>query len=102
MLRMSVELVADSWVSLEADGKSVVNDELKAGDKRTYEAANEFKFRTIGNAAGLNLTINGTRVPSLGGDGDVIKNRIFNRDSLRELRGETTSTAEASTRSTTP
>jgi cytoskeletal protein RodZ len=102
MLRMSVELVADSWVSLEADGKSVVNDELKAGDKRTYEASNEFKFRTIGNAAGLNLTINGTRVPSLGGDGDVIKNRVFNRDSLRELRGETTSTAEASTRSTTP
>jgi helix-turn-helix protein/uncharacterized protein DUF4115 len=95
VLRLSVEVIGDSWVSLEADGKSVLNDELKIGDKRTFEANNEFKFRTIGNAAGLTLMLNGTRIPSLGKDGDVIKNRTFNRDSLRELRNEPASPGTA-------
>ncbi len=88
VLRLSVEVIGDSWVSLEADGKSVLNEELKQGDKRSFEANAEFRFRTIGNAAGLRLTLNDTPVPALGGDGDVVKNRTFNRDSLREFRGE--------------
>jgi transcriptional regulator with XRE-family HTH domain len=99
LLRLSVEVIGDSWVSLDADGKSVLNDELKLGDKRTFEASDEFRFRTIGNAAGLRLMLNGSPIPAMGGDGDVIKNRIFNRQSLEELRGETTVAAVPSTTS---
>lgn len=99
LLRLSVEVIGDSWVSLDADGKSVLNDELKLGDKRTFEASEEFRFRTIGNAAGLRLMLNGSPIPAMGGDGDVIKNRIFNRQSLEELRGETTVAAVPSTTS---
>ncbi|HEX2834622.1 MAG TPA: RodZ domain-containing protein [Thermoanaerobaculia bacterium] len=102
VLRLTVEVTGDSWVSLEADGKSVVNDELKAGDKRTFEANETFRFRTIGNAAGLSLTLNGTRIPSLGGEGDVIKNKSFDRDSLRALREEVPSASGLTAPSTTP
>jgi hypothetical protein len=93
VLRLSVEVTGNSWVSLDADGKSVLNDELKAGDKRTFEANDAFRFRTIGNAAGLTLTLNGTRVPPLGEDGDVIKNKTFDRDALRELRDQAATTS---------
>jgi hypothetical protein len=102
VLRLSIEVTGDSWVSLEADGKSVLNEELKRGDKRAYEANDELKFRTIGNAAGLVLTLNGARVPPLGGDGDVVKNHVFNRDSLLQLRGQASTNGRASAPSTTP
>lgn len=101
VLRLAIEVTGDSWVSLDADGKSVLNDELKRGDRRAYEANDRFRFRTIGNAAGLTLTLNGARIPPLGGDGDVVKNRIFDRESLRKLRGEAASGAGAPASSAT-
>ena len=85
-LRMTVEVTSNSWVTLEADGKTVLNAEVVSGDKRDFEAAEQFRFRTIGNAAGLTLTLNGARVPPLGEDGEVVKNRVFDRAALAELR----------------
>jgi transcriptional regulator with XRE-family HTH domain len=85
LLHLTVEAIDDSWVSLEADGKSVFNDEMKKGMKRNFDARESFRFKTIGNAAGINLTLNDTRLPSLGGEGDVIRNRVFDRGSLQEI-----------------
>jgi cytoskeleton protein RodZ len=86
-LRLTVEVVDNSWVTLEADGKTVLNAEMTQGERRTFEAEEEFRFRTIGNAAGLKLTLNGAEVPSLGEDGEVVKNRVFDRETLTGLRG---------------
>jgi transcriptional regulator with XRE-family HTH domain len=85
-LRLEVDVTANSWVTLEADGKTVLNAEMSAGDRRSFQASERFRFRTIGNAAGLTLTLNGARVPVLGEDGEVVKNRVFDRRSLEELR----------------
>jgi transcriptional regulator with XRE-family HTH domain len=85
-LRLGVEVVENAWVVLEADGKTVVNAEMEKGERRTFEAAEAFRFRTIGNAAGLRLTLNGATVPPLGEDGEVVKNRVFDRDVLQQIR----------------
>lgn len=85
-LRLAVEVVENAWVVLEADGKTVVNAEMEKGERRTFEAADAFRFRTIGNAAGLRLTLNGAAVPPLGEDGEVVKNRVFDRDVLQQIR----------------
>jgi len=100
-LHLVVEAIGDSWVVLEADGKSVYSDEMKRGDTHTFDASEQFRFRKIGNAAGLALTFNGTRVPPLGGDGKVLTDKIFDREKLRELRSTTatTDTATPPTRS---
>lgn len=87
-LRMTIASTADSWVTLEADGKTVFNDSLASGEMRSFEAGEEFRFRTIGNAAGITLTLNGTAVPPLGSDGQVIKNRVYDREALATLRAE--------------
>ncbi|HET8797146.1 MAG TPA: RodZ domain-containing protein [Thermoanaerobaculia bacterium] len=97
LLRLDVAAVADSWVVLEADGKSVLNEELRAGAARSFEASEQFRFRTIGNAAGLTLTLNGVRLPPLGEDGEVVKNRVFDRETLRTLRNESASAAPSTT-----
>ena len=85
-LRLEVEVTANSWVTLDADGKTAVNTEMLAGERRSFEASEEFRFRTIGNAAGLRLILNGTPIPPLGEDGEVVKNRVFDRQKLTELR----------------
>jgi cytoskeletal protein RodZ len=85
-LRLAVEVVEDAWVVLEADGKTVVNEEMRRGERRTFEATERFRFRNIGNAAGLKLTLNGASVPPLGADGEVIKNRVFDREQLEKIR----------------
>src|SRR5882724_1757884 len=57
-LVLSLEVTDASVVILEADGQTVINDELRRGYHRTLEAKDRFRFRTIGNAAGLALTLN--------------------------------------------
>ena len=87
-LHLAVEVLDNAWVTLEADGKTVVNAEMARGERRNFEASEAFRFRTIGNAAGIRLTLNGSVIPALGEDGEVIKNRVFDRDFLERLRNE--------------
>lgn len=85
-LHLAVEAVDNAWVVLEADGKTVVNAEMVRGERRTFEANEAFRFRNIGNAAGLKLILNGASVPPLGADGEVIKNRVLDRETLEKIR----------------
>lgn len=82
MLHMTVEVIGNSWIALEADGKTVFSDEMKKGQSYTFAAKNQFKFRRIGNAAGVVVTVNETHFPPLGGDGEVVRNRIIDREAL--------------------
>jgi len=86
VLRLAIDVSSNSWVVLEADGKTVYSDEMVKGDRKSFEANQTFRFRTIGNAAGLLLTLNGAKVPVLGGEGDVIKNRVLDRETLQRIR----------------
>jgi len=85
-LRMEIEATGSSWVTLQADGKRVLNEELTPGQRRNFEAADKFSFVTIGNAAGITLRLNGIAIPPLGDEGEVVKNRVFDREALQTLR----------------
>lgn len=87
LLHLTIDASGDSWITLEVDGQLVLNDELKAGEKRSFEARDAFRFETIGNAAGLNLTLNGVHIPPLGREGRVLHDVVFDRDYLRSLSG---------------
>ena len=84
-LRMVVEASADSYIELQVDGKTVFADVLREGARQSYEAKEQFRFRTIGNAGGLTLYLNDNRLPPLGDSGEVVKNRIYNRETLARL-----------------
>jgi cytoskeletal protein RodZ len=85
-LRMTVEWVEDSWVELEADGKRVLRDTLAAGERRSFEATDTFLFRKIGNAPGLRITLNDAVVPTLGNGEEVVRDHVFDREALEQLR----------------
>jgi transcriptional regulator with XRE-family HTH domain len=85
-LLLNVEVTAAAWVILEADSATVINDELRRGFHRTLEANDHFRFRTIGNAAGLSLTLNDRPVPPLGKAGEVVHDIVFDHAALQKLQ----------------
>jgi transcriptional regulator with XRE-family HTH domain len=85
MLRLALEARQNCWVELQADGSRVVYDELRAGDKRTFEAKESFHFVKIGKADALSLTLNGVEAP-VPADKEPVRDFTLNRESLQVLR----------------
>lgn len=85
-LYLKMEVTRNSWVALEVDGEVVVNDVVRAGTTRTFEADQQFRFKSVGNAAGLTLTLNDTKLPPLGEEGEVVRNRVIDRQYLETIR----------------
>ena len=85
ILHLTVDMNEDSWIQLEADGVSVWNDDMKRGEHRVFDAKNGFRFKTIGNAAGPRLSLNGVQIPPLGREGKVLHDRVFDRKTLTEV-----------------
>jgi cytoskeleton protein RodZ len=67
---VSVQTREAAWVAFIADGKTVVDAVLMAGESRTVRAHNQLILRT-GNAGGIDVSFNGTAVPSLGAEKQV-------------------------------
>ena len=85
-LRLAIDVIDDCWIFLEADGKTALNLRLRKGEHHVVQAANAFDFRTVGNAGGLILTLNDTKLPPLGKDGQVVRDRIIDRQTLEQAR----------------
>jgi cytoskeletal protein RodZ len=84
-LHLTINFLDDSWVSLEADHQ-IFSFDAKRGDRKTFEARERFRFKTIGNAAGLEMTLNDVRIPPLGHEGQVLHDRTFDREYLEKAR----------------
>jgi transcriptional regulator with XRE-family HTH domain len=89
-LILSLEITRTSWITLDSDGERLINDELHRGFHRTVEAKDGFRFKTIGNAAGVAMTLNDVPVPSLGHDGQVLHDVVFDRAALQKLQTPST------------
>ena len=85
VLHLTIDMNGNSWIQLEADGASVFNDEMRRGEHHVFDAKDRFRFKTIGNAAGPRLTINGVQFPPLGREGKVLHDRVFDRKTLTEV-----------------
>ncbi len=64
-----------SWLRVVADGQRVFQGILEAGEARTWSAARDLSIR-IGNAAAVQLTVNGRPLGPLGRPGEVVELRF--------------------------
>jgi transcriptional regulator with XRE-family HTH domain len=85
-LRLVLELTDDCYLDLEVDGKTVMKDDYRLGTHETLEAKVGFNFKRIGNATAVILMLNDKQIPPLGRDGQVIRNRVFDRAYLETLK----------------
>jgi hypothetical protein len=74
-VNLQLELTQDSWLSVTVDGKRVVYETLPAGTVRDFHGVREITLRA-GNAGGVNATIDGRSLGSLGEHGQV-EERVF-------------------------
>jgi cytoskeletal protein RodZ len=70
----------DSWVSIVADGKSVMQRTLTADRQRRVKAGREIVLRT-GNAGGIDVTFNGRPIGALGNENEA-RTLTFNATGL--------------------
>lgn len=69
-LTLQVMATEQAWVSVKADGKTVLAQALAPNDVRTFTAKSYFDV-TTGNAEGTVLTLNGSTLGPLGRRGEV-------------------------------
>lgn len=70
-LLLELNTTERSWVSVVVDGQKVLETTLEAGQSGRWEAQQSIAVRT-GNAAGVQLVLNGEPVGPLGGRGQVV------------------------------
>jgi cytoskeleton protein RodZ len=87
-----IAAVEKTWLSIEADGKSVYNGLLQPNDTKVFEGHDTAKIRT-GNAGGLTVTFNGKEIGRLGERGQV-RTVLFTRDQYEIVQPSLTSRLE--------
>jgi cytoskeletal protein RodZ len=70
--RLIIRAVEQSWIRVQTDDGRVVEELLSAGASREWTTERRFVV-TIGNAGGVEVTLNGKALPPLGGKGAVIQ-----------------------------
>jgi cytoskeleton protein RodZ len=65
----------ESWVSIIADGKSTASEILSPGTDKTIQGRKEIAVK-VGNAGGVELSFNGTKI-KFGGDSGEVKSITF-------------------------
>jgi cytoskeleton protein RodZ len=68
---VTVRAREESWVSISVDGKHTGSEVLEPGDERTLRARTNVVLKA-GNSGGVDLLLNGKRLP-FSGDEDVVK-----------------------------
>jgi cytoskeleton protein RodZ len=85
-LKLSLRFTADTWIQVAADGRIVLNGNQAAGREQSFSADGEFVIQ-IGNAGGVDYTLNGRPGIPFGPTGavrtDVRINRANAADFLR-------------------
>lgn len=69
-VRVALTAREDAWVQATADGKTLFATTLKAGETRPIDADQYVKIRT-GNAGGIDISLNGKTIDSLGPVGQI-------------------------------
>lgn len=69
-VRVVVTARDDSWIQVTAEGKTAFIGVLKAGEARNFASDGPVRVRT-GNAGGIDISLNGKQIDSLGPAGQI-------------------------------
>jgi cytoskeleton protein RodZ len=74
--RLIVRALEPTWLRVQVDEGQVAEELLQAGAVREWSAARRFTL-TVGNAGGVEIDLNGKRMPPLGARGEVIQRLVL-------------------------
>ena len=74
--RLVVRALEPTWLRVQVDEGQVAEELLQTGAVREWSAARRFTL-TVGNAGGVEIDLNGKRMPPLGARGEVIQRLVL-------------------------
>jgi len=74
-VRVVITAHEDAWIQVTADGKTVFTGTLKSADEKSF-SADDFVKVLAGNAGGIDISLNGKALDSLGPSGQVRSIRL--------------------------
>jgi cytoskeletal protein RodZ len=89
---VKIRATDDSWLSITADGKEIMQDTLAAEEEKSIEARKEIVIKA-GNVGGVDLWFNGNKLPSQGEYGNV-RTLTFDANGLRPMNRNRTASLE--------
>jgi cytoskeleton protein RodZ len=81
-IRLGIHAKDDCWVQVKVDGKTIFQSVLFRGRTESWTAMDKIDL-WLGSAGGVELEVNGSRIPSLGRKGQVLKNIVISKDGLK-------------------
>ena len=81
-IRLGIHAKDDCWVQVKVDGKTIFQSVLFRGRTENWTARDKIDL-WLGSAGGVDLEVNGSRIPSLGRKGQVLKNIVISNDGLK-------------------
>jgi len=87
-LEVTVDFNQECWVEAVVDGGSRRAEERKPGESMQIEAKQSVVFAKLGNAAAVDIQVNGYPYPLDKQAGDVIKNLKIDLDTVRALKAK--------------
>jgi cytoskeleton protein RodZ len=81
-IRLGIHAKDDCWVQVKVDGKIIFQSVLFRGRMESWTARDKIDL-WLGSAGGVELEVNGSRIPSLGRKGQVLKNIVISKDGLK-------------------
>ncbi|MFA6383799.1 MAG: RodZ domain-containing protein [Candidatus Omnitrophota bacterium] len=81
-IRLGIHAKDDCWVQVKVDGKVIFQSVLFRGRTESWTAGDRIDL-WLGSAGGAELEVNGSRIPSLGRKGQVLKNIVISKDGLK-------------------
>ncbi len=81
-IRLGIHAVDDCWMQVKVDGKTVFQSVLLRGRMESWTARDRIDL-WLGSAGGVEVEVNGSRIPSLGRKGQVLKNIVISKDGLK-------------------
>ena len=90
------------WYSIEMDGEREDAGTLDSGTVRQWKAVESFSV-SLGNAGGIEFTLNGKKIGTLGNRGETIREKLITAEGAPQSGAITTpTTPTSSAQSTTP
>jgi len=83
-IRLDIAFLAKTWIHIAADGRVVLDGLYEAGKTATCDAAKELVIQ-IGNAGGVEVSLNGRPAKSFGASGQVVTDIRINRDNWTDF-----------------
>lgn len=85
IIRVGIRARQDCWIKARVDGKVLFADVLRKGRFENWQAKEKIEL-SLGNAAGIDLELNGKIISPLGRRGQVIRHIVISQEGLKIIR----------------